>query len=459
LALARLYFQQQQLNSSFYYYDLIYSDDKNDVEALIGFGKIYFEQGKSDQAAFHFKRAVSLLPRYVPTYFDLAKLYQAKGDFDSARFYFTEIINIDPTYAEAWGGIGKLYYWTEKPYSAITYYKKAIALDPENKLWQKDLKNIEKTIAWRAAATFLFVNEKEESYNIDAYIQKYGLSKRISNHFDISLNTLFDRSIRDYSFDSLDAKRWYDNSWAKINFILPNNRFSAHLGYSKSDSRLSTYGLNWTSYFKISKFKFRNSLSGGYDYYYYWNQVGKNAVSNNFSVSYKKINLNLGFLYGAVIDNYVADYYQNIYDTIANPHISYSVSLKYELFSKPKTFIGLRHSFYDFQYQSPRYYSPNERYLNGLFISSYYELGKFYFFGDFSYNLGKETFYEEAINGQFQGPIVRYDEFFNENLNNWSGNIDIGYSHKNTSFSIGAGHFYNPYYENTTAYLALKSLF
>lgn len=459
LALARLFFQQKKYDHAYSYYDLIYTNDNTDVEAINGFGKIYFRQGELNKAIIEFKKSIALAPKHVPPYFDLAQLYIEKNKFDSAQIIYLRIIDIDNTYAEAWGGIGNMYYWREKPYSAIPYYEKAMALDPANTLWQKKLANIKRIIAYNASATFLYVNEREESYNIDAFIQKYSLSKRITSLVDLSVSTLFDRSNRDYYGDSLDAIRWYDNSWLKLNCILPNNRFSAYVGFTKSDSRLSTYGANWTSYFKLSALKFKNSITAGYDYYYYWNQVGKNFLTDNFTISYKKFNLDLGIIYGAVIDNYVADYYADVYDTIANPHHAYSIGLKYQLFSKPKISIGLRHSYYDFTYQSPRYYSPNERYLDGVFFSSYYEMKNFYAYVDFSYNLGQETYYEEATNGAIQGPSVRYDEFVNNNLNNWASNIDFGYNRNSISFSMGGGRFYNPYYENTTFYLAIKGRF
>lgn len=459
LALARLYYDKKEYSNSFFFYELIYSSDNEDIEAINGFGRIYFRKGEFNKAIFYFKKSVQLLPTYVPPYFDLSKSYIEKGELDSAQLTLLTINTIDNTYSEAWGGIGKIYYWQEKPYSAIPYLEKAIELDPENIVWEQTLARIKKTIAYNFSATYLLINEKEESYNIDAFVQKYSLSKRLTNRFDLSLNTLFDRSNRDYNDDSLDAKRWYDNSWAKLTYIRPNNRLSAYAGYSKSDARLTTYGMNWLSNFRLSKFKFKNSLTAGYDYYYYWNQVGKNSISEKFTTTYKKINLDLGFLYGEVSDNLIADYYLNVYDSIPNPHYGYSVSVKYQVLSNPKTFIGIGHSYLDFKYQSPKYYSPNERYLNGFYISTYYELKNFYFYADFSYNLGQETYYEEAVDGEFQGNNFRYDEFLNTNLNNWSTNIDFGYTIKNISMSLGGGHFDNPYYVNTIAYLALNAKF
>lgn len=468
LALARLYFDKKDYSNSTKYYELIYKNDFKDVEAIFGLGKIYFKIGEYDKAIQYFKKAIDLLPTNIPPYFQLAQVYKEKNDLESAIGVYEKILKIDKTYAEAWGGMGQVYYWQEKPYSAISYLEKAKSLDPANELWTTELKKVKNSISFNFSTMFLYVNEKEESYNIDALIQRYGITKRISDAFEISLNTLFDRSDRDYSVDLPDTVRWYDNSWAKATIILPNNRMSVYGGYSKSDSKFSTYGINWATSFKVSDIKFNNSLTAAYDYYYYWNQVGKNSVTNNFTTTYKKFRLDLGLLYGEVTENVIADYFMGVYDTIPNPHHAYSVNFKYQIISNPKTHIGVHHSYYDFNYQSPRYYTPNERYLNGLMISSYYELNKFYIYFDFSYNLGQETFYKETPNGKFKGQFIdtdgeiynfKYDEVSNKNLDNWSTNLDFGYNIKNISISAGGGRFYNPYYENITAYLAFKARF
>ena len=79
---------------------------------------------------------------------------------------------------------------------------------------------------------------------------------------------------------------------------------------------------------------------------------------------------------------------------------------KYQILKNPKTYIGVSHSYFDFKYQSPKYYTPNERYLNGLVLSTYYEWKNFNIYGDYSYNLGQETFYEEKTNGKHDNGIL-----------------------------------------------------
>jgi tetratricopeptide (TPR) repeat protein len=459
LALAVLHFFKKDYKKSLHFYQLIYADDQTDVEALHGIGKCYIRMGKFSTSKLYLQQAINYLPENIPPYFDLAICYVDAGKFDSAIITYEQIINIDPTYAEAWGGIGKIYYWKEMPYTAISYLEKAIQLDPSNKTWQKNLDNINKVISYKPSFTSLFITESEEVYTIEAKIQKLRLSKRLSNTIDINVNTLLDHSDRNYEIDSLDSKRWYDNTWLILNFIKPKNRFSLNVGYTLSDERLSSYGFSWSSYFKKAKFKFRNTINLGYDYYYYWNEVGKNFIRNNFRTTYKNFIFDFGLLYGEVVNNYVADYYQNVYDSIANPHYAYSLSLKYQLIKNPKILLGVQHSFFDFSYQSPRYYTPNERVLNGVFISAYYELKKFYIYTDFSYNLGRETFYEESLNGEHQGPLIRYTEYYNTNLNNWSFNFDFGYSINKFTLSTGYSRFYNPYYQNSTLYVSAKYLF
>ncbi|MEA3497046.1 MAG: tetratricopeptide repeat protein [Bacteroidota bacterium] len=452
LALAFLYYDKNNFKQSLNYYKLIYKNDNKDVEAINGFGRIYHKQSKYNKASFYFQKAINLLPSYMQQYFDLAQVYIEKGNLDSARITYFQIINKDNTYAEAWAGIGKMYYWENRPDIALKYYEKAISLDSSNEKFNKIYKDIKNELAYSFSATLKKINEQEESYEINAIVQKYSFNKRLNDNFAISLNTMFDYSDRDFANDIGDTGRCYDNSWAKFSWITSNNKVSAYFGYSKSDSRATSYGINCLSSFHISKIKFKNSFTAGYDYFYYWNQVGKNSISNSLTTSFKKFSLKTNYMYGVVDKNYISDYYADKYDTLTNPHQSYLISLNYKIFKNPKTVVAINHSFLDFEYKSPLYYTPYERVLNGISLSSYYSIKDFYFYLNFAYNIGYETYYEENTSGSGN----KFNKLSLTDINSWNGGFETGYNLKKLSFSIGGSHYDNPYYKNTIAYFSLK---
>jgi hypothetical protein len=221
------------------------------------------------------------------------------------------------------------------------------------------------------------------------------------------------------------------------------------VGYTTTDKKFSTYGLNWELNYTFGKFTLKNSLTAGYDYYYYWNEVGAKSISDVLSLSFGKLDFTASYTYGVVDTVMVADVYSDTYGYVNNPYTSYSFSLSYKLLSKPVTKAGLSHSFLDYTYKSPLYYTPFDRNLTGGFVSLYYELKRFYFYGNFSYNFGTEMYFEQVGNGQnFKEEMVDVD--------NWSANIEIGYQKDPFSISVGGSNFYNPFYRNITGFAAFK---
>ena len=459
LAIANLYYSQQDFEESLNYYKMIYKNDTKDVEALNGFGRCYYKLGELNKSTYNFQKAIEYLPSYIQQYFDLAHIFIEKGELDSARIVYSDILKRDKTYAEAWAGIGKMYYWQNSPKTALKYYDEAIKLDAENKEIQKNYMQIKNELAYIPGVSLSYVNESEDSYSINAFVQKYGLKKRFNDHFSFSFNFLLDKSDRDYLDDSADTNRWFDNTWIKASWITSNNVLSAFTGASKSDSRFTSYGLNWISSFNISNVKFKNNFSLGYDYFYYWNEIGKDYISNSISATYKKFSLNVSAMYGIIKEDTIADDYADKYDIDNNPHRGYGISLKYQLFKKPKVFVAIGHSYLDYDYKSPLYYTPYERILDGVSLSAYYSLKGFYVYSDFAYNIGRESYYEEIENGQGQGQGRKFKKIYLNDIDSWSANIEIGYSLKRISFSIGGSHFQNPFYKSSNAFFSIKGMF
>ena len=448
LALARLYLKTEDYKKAENLFSKIYHNNHTDVEALSGLGDVYLMTDKLDKSVAMFQKAIALLPDNVPLYLKLAKAYSWQGKLQKAIDTYNLTLKIDDTYSEAYQGIGKMYYWKEKPYAALTYYKKALALNPEELPLRKEYEEIKKSLNYELIGKISFVNEKEQNYNIDALIQRYGVSKRLSNNINVSAGVLLDYSNRNFANTNVgDTVRLYDNTFAKISYLTQHHKVDVYAGYTVADSKLSSYGMAWRSTYTLGSFDMSNTLQGGYDYFYYWNNVGQNEAQDELQVKYKKFKLSVNYLYGIVDKKPILDVPNDRYEEDVNPHTGYGTGLTYQLLDLPKTNVGVSYSYLNYAYKSQYYYSPKGRHLYGPAVSVYYPFADFYVYADASYNVGSEYYYEN-INNELKTIYI--------DVSHWSANVEAGYQYNNWDFSLGSGKFYNPFYENFTAYLSIK---
>ncbi|MCF8308496.1 MAG: tetratricopeptide repeat protein, partial [Bacteroidales bacterium] len=453
LALGRLHYRNGSCDSAKYYYGLIYKNDSTDVEALNGFVKCFIRQGNMEKAIRYAQKAVKLMPEHVPEYLLLAKAYGYKGQMDKAIETYKKANKIDATYSQVWAGLGKMYYWKSKPATAERYYKKALDLDPNNKSIQKQFEEVKDVLKYRLKGRYQYVQEVEETYRIDALVQRYSVRKRLGDHFQLSLNFLLDYSNRDFENDVADTTRWFDNTWLKATWISEHHNASIYVGASSSDERLTTYGMSWKYNTQVGDLTIENTLDGGYNYFYYWNQVGRKSLSNDLKIKYENIALNISAETGTVDEKPVHKYPSEALKQDNNPYISYSARLSWQLLDAPKVKLGVSHSYYDYKYISADYYTPNDRRLTGPYASFYKAVDEFYFYGTYTYNVGSEKYYyldngsgSEELSGSIEA-------------DNWSASAEMGYNWNDFALSAGASRFYNPYYQNFTAFISLTRAF
>ncbi len=452
LALARLYTLQTNYGRSVEYYNKLLSNDPKDWEALYGIGDCHLKQGNLDEAIFYYSKAVKALPDYVPGYLALAKAYSWNGNVDVAISIYNDANEQDPTYSQTWAGLGRMHYWNGLPYTAIKYYKKALDLDPENEAIKNEYKKIQQDIKNWVSGQFRYFQEKEESYIIDALIQQYTFSKRFSDHWKIQINSLLDYSDRDFFSLDEDTTRWFQNNWVKVSWISENHRISIHTGYSPTDDLWSSYGLSWKMTYKWGDFGLINSFDGGYDYFYYWNNVGRHIIKESLQLSWKRLEANLGITAGQIDEMKIRKYKDQEYQIGNNPILSYSFSLNYKVLKNPEIKIGGQHSFLDYEYQSPLYYSPYDRKLSGIMSSVLKKFKHWYFYSGFIYNIGTETYYYLSDqNGIYESGTTDVD--------NWSVSMEIGYTKPSFSVSLSGSRFKNPYYENWIGFINLSKSF
>ncbi|MCK9401295.1 MAG: tetratricopeptide repeat protein [Bacteroidales bacterium] len=452
LALARLYIITNEYHTAINFFNELYKNDSTDVEAMNGMGECYGLLGQDRKSIYYFEQALSFLPDDIQQHFYLAKAYGNGGKMNQAIEVYRQINQIDETYSEAWAGIGKMYFWMGKPKSAVVFYKRALDLDSENEEIKKEYLAVQSELDYALSIHFGPVIEKEENYEINAMISKVGFEKRIDDNFHIQTNFLLDYSNRDYKDNTGDTARWYNNSWVIVSWIAEHHKISVFGGYSNTDNKVSIYGLNWKLNYNAGRISIKNSVNAGYDYFYYWNKVGGKSVTDEVQLSYGILGLNARYTFGMIDAVFVNDYISNDTSGIRqNPYQAYGLSLTCKILKKPAIKVGINHSFLDYKYKSPLYYSPYGRKLTGGSVSIYYDFLKFYIYGSFSYNIGTEYNYEEVNRDELQKVKM--------NVDNWSSNIELGYNHYPFSVSIGGSNFYNPYYQNITGFIAVKMLF
>ena len=432
-------------------YQKILKQNSNDIEALKGLADAYLYSDHLTEAIDYYLKAVQLQPDNVSLFFDLAKAYSWNDQLEEAIATYSKILQIDDTYSEAYQGIGKMYYWMEKPLTALPYYERAVQLDPANKTIRDEYNDVKNLTLYRLISTTKSVNEQEEYYEIEALIERLNIAKRLTDYLDISVNGIFDTANRIYAdAPQNDTVRSYNATWVNLGLLMNKHKFYLFGGYSFSDEKFSSYGFNYQLQTNIKSVKIKNSLTAGYDYFYYWNYVGKTAFKDDLSFQYRKWKLSLGGQYGIVDKAFLLDVPNDKYYEDENPFAGYNASLGYQIFSQPKLTLSANYSYLNYDQKSNRYYSPLGRSLLGTSLAVYYPMGHFYVYSDVSANFGSEYSYELKA-----GKVEKLDL----NADNWSMNAEAGYNYNQFDISISAGHFYNDYYQNFVVALMMKYRF
>lgn len=452
LAIARLLTATEDYEGAIAVYQAIYAEDATDVEALNGLGTCYGRLGIDSLSVLYFERALDRLPGEVGQYLLLAQAYGNAGREKDAIAAYQKVMEIDDTYSEAWAGTGKMYYWLDRPATARKYYLRALELDPENGDILQGYRDVKQELKWGLTLRTSPVVEKEENYTINAIVTRLLVEKRVADRITLKAGFLLDHSSRDFTGEEGDTARWFNANWLQADYMLPHHTLSAYAGYSFTDDKVSSYGLTWKLKYNPGNFIIKNTLQAGYDYYYYWNRVGARSVTEEAAVSYAFAELSGRYSYGIVDPVNTIDYMESdVPEVRENPYQSYAFSLSFRILKNPDIRLGLSHSYLDYRYKSPLYYSPSGRNLTGATASVYYGIRSFYCYGNFSYNIGHEHNYEDDGSGGYGQVELDVD--------NWSAAAEIGYEHDPFSVSVGASNFYNPYYENITGFVALRVSF
>jgi len=439
LAVARIRFANEDYSSASKHYLRVHQYDSTNTEALYGLGRCFYRQGRFTEAANWYKKALIYLPDHFPLLEDLSYALINDNKPKEAAVVFRKMTEANPTSALAWAGLGKVMLNTGKPASAIKHFDKALAIDPENPEIKKLQQQAKNQMALTLGYQLMYINENEPidkgndtlAYNIDALVNVISLSKRVSDRLVLRFSHLLDNSERVY-WNQPDTNRWYDNTSLRATLMLGKNTVSGYAGISAFENQVTSYGIHWEALRRYKKILFSNTFAAGYDYYYYWNQVGHDFVSNAFRLTAGRFRLDATYRYVNVRELYLIEL-----DTLGrNPGHQYSITARYALFKNPKVTLGLYHQYRDYTYRSTRYWSPQNRKLNGGLLSVYWE--------------SKKGLYMTATGNIGQD---------SDDIGHWEASIDMGYNRKTTAYSIGFARFSNPWYQNMVAYVSFTKKF
>jgi len=382
----------------------------------------------------------------------LAEAYIWADRLDDAIRVYRQILEIDNTVAEAWQGLGKMYYWKNKPITALKYYRKALQLDPESPVIKREYEDVRRDAAFYAGTSLNGIYEGEQNYQIEALSHRIWTGKRVLDSWAVEIGNHLDISDRHYYNNALnDTVRPFQALWLKSSIIGEKNQLDLFGGYSITDDKFTTYGLQWKWVKPVHKWKLTNRLGALYDYYYYWNEIGHHKVEESFQADYRRLRLQAHAQAGITDKAYIMDVPNDRYTDDYNPFYGFGFSASYVVWKKTNLRLGATYSYLTYTYKSNRYYSPLGRNLFGPEMMLYYPMGHFYIYGFGGLHYGYEYYYERRQNqgqGQGQGATSSTLQKVYINSNNWTASFETGYHWKNWDFSVSAGRFYNAYYQN-----------
>lgn len=276
-----------------------------------------------------------------------------------------------------------------------------------------------------------YLEEAEELYSNRSIYQKISAGKSFSKLFRLDISSHIEYSKRE-QVDVPDRERWFDNAKLVASFD-PNdfNHIETFGSASISDTTVTSYGGKYRAIVEFGDFILENTLEGGYDYFYYWNMVGQDYISETADLSYWEMKLGLSYFYGNVRNNYIEGY--DIKGR--NPNEMLNAGLSIDVLHNPRVNVGIYYQMRNFKYYSPLYYSPQDRRIYGTGAYFFDTYGRFY---------------------TYLGAGAKLD---NNDTFVWLADAEFGYENNGFSASLGAGRYDDPYYSNVSLFVNLTKTF
>ncbi len=311
----------------------------------------------------------------IELYCTQAKKLGYSGEYKNGIDFYNKVLKINPDHREALMGKGRLQSWSGLPYSAIKTFKKVLKTNKEDKEALAEIEKLKKIFRIRASFGLKYIEELEEEKSLtksSTPLQEYSLTKRLGNYLDLGLAAVIDESERHYinkelDIDTLLKKKLVDNLMGKMTISPPIGKFYLHGGWSYNESQFTTLGLAYNFNKKFATIQASNTLKGGYEYFYHWNNIGKHYVADAIRLDWKSLTLNVELEVANVREFRVFDISDNKTDSIwhvgINPYKNLKSSIHYKLLKKPSLDVLGGIEYADYKFGSNLYYTPHKRSL------------------------------------------------------------------------------------------------
>jgi tetratricopeptide (TPR) repeat protein len=429
LATARLYYASGQIRDALGNYEKMIGNDSADIQALNGMGYCYTRLGDYDAALRCFDKALQLDPGFVRSMMGKAKITGDNGDLEGAIDLYEQVMTIDSTVAEAYDGKATMLYWSNRPYSALPLFRQALALDPGNTAYQQSIERMERILAWYIGLSYVNILEEEFwegefVYAIRGNVENLYVSKRANDWLSVRAGAMMDFSNKDI-VDSPRVHRRFDSYSLSAQLIRRDHSLSLRYAYSLSDQVNSSYGISLNNSWKIKKLRINNTLGYNYDYFYYWNEVSRDFISDHLVMSFKRFRLESSLMTGKVHEALLFNADRDSTYLGENPFTIVRSSFSFTIIEKPLIALVVMHEWRDYNNRSPLYWSPAGRSLISPGLKISHEWGDWYAYG--------------IINAGID----------NSDVSNIDGSAELGRSFGQWLFALGYGAYSNIYYRNS----------
>jgi tetratricopeptide (TPR) repeat protein len=340
LALGNLYSWIPKYDSSEFMYNFILANDSTDTAALQGLGRINAWQGKYVKAIDYYKRILRYEPENIRAYSGMAWAYAWDNNLAAANNYFKSALAKDSTFAEAYEGLARLNLWIDRPFTSEKYLNQALMLDPENHQYLNLKNELINYSSWRMDNIFAFWQEDDWGRVTKNYQVEEVLSKRISDRWYWTGNLAGFWSTR----TSTSIKR---RSAAVTGRYQYSDKLlvAGSIGYETINEEIDRGSLR----IEVTSIKPIRviSIEARKGMFEPWSKTSSESYFGDIS-SYPVSGFTLSAGGGS----------WNISD--GNQRVIGTINVKRRLLNKPAINIGYRYRYWDHEFRSPDYYSPQD---------------------------------------------------------------------------------------------------
>ncbi len=314
-------------------------------EALVGKGRVAGWAGRYRDALRYLAEAESLVPGNREVAERRAQVLSWSGDRARAIALYRELNRQDPENADYLFGLGQNYEWSDRPVTANSYFRRALALSPERKDIKAAVQRTAEAAAPQARLGFTGANEDDGGTPGTYRDYRFGYEQHIGDRFQPSAALTFSSNRRDtLARDYLLARAglaYRPFAWLRLNgqaqgdFLRPEFE-SATLGWAVEWAWLSWSG------------------EAGRVLYEPTQDIGARLGWTALAVRPLK-GLKLDARAGRT---------QIIGD--GNEKRALSAGAGFDLLTKPRLTVAYTFSYDDFNWRSPRYYSPQDLTTNAI---------------------------------------------------------------------------------------------